>query len=87
MNTARRIIASIFVPILVGIPVLSFTLKTNLIESEGGSSWNPVPLYEYPLAWWLLALGSAIFLMILWGGKKKASTEQSAAGDADKPRA
>ena len=70
MNTARKIIISIFAPILVGLPVLTIDLKTNLRISESGNSWNPVPLYEYPLAWWVLALASTIFLMVLWGNKK-----------------
>jgi hypothetical protein len=67
MNMAHKIIASIFVPILVGIPILTMELKENYNETGSGSSWNPVPLYEYPMAWWAFALGSAIFLMILWG--------------------
>lgn len=70
MNTARKIIASIFVPILVGIPILSMELKTDYVESVGGSSWNPVPLYEYPMAWWGIALATSIFLLTLWGNKK-----------------
>jgi hypothetical protein len=77
MNTARKIIASVFVPILVGIPILSIELKTNYSRSEGGSSWNPVSLYEYPMAWWGIALATSIFLLILWGNKK---TEQDGGG-------
>jgi len=72
MNTAQKIIVSISAPILVGIPILSYELKTNFIESEGGSSWNPVPLYEYPMAWWGIALISSIFLLIVWGNKKQS---------------
>jgi hypothetical protein len=73
MNTPRKIIVSIFAPILVGIPILNLELKTNYTESEGLSSWNPVPLYEYPMAWLGIALATSIFLLILWGNKK---TEQ-----------
>jgi hypothetical protein len=76
MNTARKVIASIFAPILVGVPILSVELKTNYSRSEGGSSWNPVSLYEYPMAWWGIAFATSIFLLILWGNKK---TEQGGA--------
>ena len=73
INSARKIIASIFFPILVGIPVLSIEIKQNLNRTEHGSTWNPVPLSEYPMAWWGLALVTAAFLMFLWGDKTGAS--------------
>ena len=69
MNIARKIIVSIFTPVIVGIPILSIELKKNYIQSENGSSWNPAPLYEYPMAWWGIALVTSIFLMVLWGNK------------------
>ncbi|BCX49058.1 hypothetical protein HAHE_29660 [Haloferula helveola] len=70
MNTARKVIISIFAPILVGIPILSFEWKANYSESEFGSSWNPMPLYEFPMAWWGVAFLSAVFLMVLWRDSK-----------------
>lgn len=73
MNTARKIIVTIFIPILVGLPVLSIELKTNYRQSGNGSSWMPKQLYEYPMAWWGMAFATMIFLLILWGNKK---TEQ-----------
>lgn len=76
MNTAQRIILSVFAPVLVGLPILTIDMKTNLQVSGSVSSWNPVPLYNSPLAWWVLALASTIFLMFLWGNKKGELTKQ-----------
>lgn len=81
LNKARRVIASIFVPILIGIPVLSIEYKENLTRTEHGSTWKSVPLYEYPMAWWGLALVTAAFLMFLWGDKPWQSGRQKDTGD------
>jgi hypothetical protein len=77
MNNAQKIIVSFGVPILVGIPILSIELKKNYVESEGLSSWNPAPLYEYPMAWWGVALVSFVFLIIFWGNKKDKSSDDN----------
>ena len=75
MNIARKVIISIFAPVLIGFPILNISIRTNLQRSGSGWSWTPVALYESKLVWWLLILGTAIFLYTFWHNKEKDSEE------------
>lgn len=72
MNTVRKIIISIFGPILISFPILNINNKTNFSSSESSdgiatlTTWDNDPLYNYPSAWYICILISAIALFILW---------------------
>jgi len=75
MNIARKVIISIFVPILIGFPILNISIRTNISAYGEGMSWTPRYLYEYGFVWWLLVLGTAIFLFIFWNRNDKELQE------------
>ena len=69
MNIARKVIISIFLPVLIGFPILNISIRTNISPTR--TSWTPRALYEFGFIWWLLVLGTAIFLFIFWNKKGK----------------
>jgi len=75
MNIARKVIISIFAPVLIGFPILSLSIRTNVQRTGNITSWTPVTLYESKFVWWLLILGTAIFLYKFWHNKEKDSKE------------
>ena len=72
MNTTRKIIISIFGPILISFPILNINIKKNISSSESSdgmstlTTWENDPLYNHPSAWYICILISAIALFILW---------------------
>ena len=71
MNTAWKIILSVWLPILIIAPVSLIELKTNIQMDAGGIvGWSPVPLYTMPWFWYVCAVFTGIFLLFFWKTSK-----------------
>jgi len=69
MNTVRKVILSIWFPILIIFPVAMIDLKTDVQVSGNTKMWTSLYLYQIPWFWYFCAIATGIFLLLFWKPK------------------